>query len=122
MRALRIFGGILLALAIALVSLWCALAIARAPVGSPRAREELAALFGLIALAALVGLFTRWRRRALSAVAVALVAFALGWSLIRPSNDRSWRAEESILPYADIEGDRVTIHNIRNFSYRTETD
>jgi hypothetical protein len=122
MRALRIVGGTPLGLAIAIVSAWCVLAIWRAPVGSPLVRDALAALFGLIALAALVGLFTRWRRRALSAFAVALVAFTLGWSLIRPSNDRSWRAEESVLPDADIEGNRVRIHNIRNFQYRTETD
>ncbi len=27
-----------------------------------------------------------------------------------------------MLPYATMEGDRVTVHNIRNFSYRSETD
>ena len=27
-----------------------------------------------------------------------------------------------MLPYATIDGDRVTVHNIRNFDYRTETD
>jgi hypothetical protein len=27
-----------------------------------------------------------------------------------------------VLSYADIDGDRVTVHNIRNFQYRTETD
>jgi hypothetical protein len=27
-----------------------------------------------------------------------------------------------VLPYADIKGDLVTVHNIRNFDYRTETD
>jgi hypothetical protein len=123
MRALRIVGWIVLGVAIALASAWCVLAILRAPVGSPLVREELAALFGLIALAALFGLFAaRWRRRALSAFLAALIAFAVGWSRIQPSNDRAFRAEEAVLPYAEIDRDLVTVHNIRNFQYRTETD
>ena len=113
----------MLGLAIAIASAWCVLAILRAPVGSPLVREELAALFGLIGLAALIGLFApRWRVRALSALLAAIVAFAIGWSRIQPSNDRPWRAEEAVQAYADIDGDRVTLHNIRNFQYRTETD
>jgi hypothetical protein len=48
--------------------------------------------------------------------------FAVGWSRIQPSNDRQWRQEEAVLPYADIDGDRITVHNIRSFAYRTETD
>lgn len=123
MRALRIVGWALLGVAIAVVSAWCVLAILRAPVGSPLVREELAALFGLVTVAALVGLFVRrWRVRALAAFLVAVVAFAVGWSRIQPSNDRPWRAEEGVQAYADIEGDLVTVHNIRNFQYRTETD
>ena len=27
-----------------------------------------------------------------------------------------------MLPYATFEGDQVTVHNVRNFDYRTETD
>jgi hypothetical protein len=36
--------------------------------------------------------------------------------------DRAFRAEEAVLPYAEIDRDLVTVHNIRNFQYRTETD
>jgi Domain of unknown function (DUF4105) len=123
MKVLRIGGRILLAIAIAVVSAWCVLAILRAPVGSGLVREELAALFGLISLGALIGVFlTRWRRRALVVFAAALVAFAIGWSTIRASNDRNFRAEEGKLTYAEIEGDQVKFHNIRNFQYRSETD
>jgi hypothetical protein len=123
MRALRILGRILLGLAITLVSAWCVLAILRAPVGEPVVREVLAALFGLISVSAVVGLFVpRWRWRTLGAFFAAVVVFAIGWSRIQPSNDRPFRAEEGVLPYAEIDGDRVTVHNIRNFQYRTETD
>lgn len=47
----------------------------------------------------------------------------LGWWLsLRPSNDRDWLPDLARLPHADIIGDKVTIHDIRNCNYRTETD
>jgi hypothetical protein len=42
--------------------------------------------------------------------------------LHKPSNTRAWQPDLAVLPSATIEGDRVTIHNIRNCDYRTETD
>ena len=41
------------------------------------------------------------------------------WSRIPASNDRDWAPEYAVLPRATIEGDRVTLHNLRNFDYRT---
>jgi hypothetical protein len=39
-----------------------------------------------------------------------------------PSNNRDWQPDLAILDWTDITGDKVTIHNIRNCDYRTETD
>jgi Domain of unknown function (DUF4105) len=39
----------------------------------------------------------------------------------QPSNDRDWIDEQKLLAYADIDGDKVRVHNVRNaqfFSYR----
>jgi len=44
------------------------------------------------------------------------------WLNIKPSNDRNWQPDVAIIPYAIIQDNIVTIHNIRNLSYRTETD
>ena len=45
------------------------------------------------------------------------------WFLLIPaSNDRDWRPDVALLPYAEIDGDLINIHNIRNCDYRTETD
>jgi hypothetical protein len=79
----------------------------------------LAAAFPLAALALLIML--RPSRRAYAAILV-LFAVLLGWWLnIEPSNGRDWQPDVARLPTATIQSDKVTIHNIRNFDYRTET-
>lgn len=42
--------------------------------------------------------------------------------LMQPSNDRNWKADSVSIPYAEINGDTVTLHNVRNCDYKTETD
>jgi hypothetical protein len=44
------------------------------------------------------------------------------WEYIPSSNDRDWKPDVAVTPYADIAGDQVAIHNIRDCDYRTETD
>ena len=44
------------------------------------------------------------------------------WLTITPSNDGKWQPDAAQIAWADIDGDRATIHNLRNCDYRTETD
>ena len=45
-------------------------------------------------------------------------AIVLAWWLaLAPSHDRNWSVEYSKLPWAEADGDRLTIHNVRNFDY-----
>ena len=44
------------------------------------------------------------------------------WISIAPSNERDWQTDVAVLPYATRDGDLVTLHNVRNFDYRTEQD
>ena len=44
------------------------------------------------------------------------------WSSLRPSNKRTWQPDVAQGAWAEIDGDRVTIHNVRDCDYRTETD
>ncbi len=79
----------------------------------------LAAAYGLGMLAVWV-----WVRRQLKAIITAAgLVIVLGWWFsLKPSNDRDWQPDLAVLPYADITGNKVTVHNIRNCDYRTETD
>jgi Domain of unknown function (DUF4105) len=40
----------------------------------------------------------------------------------RPSNDRDWVPDLTVLPFAEIDGDQVTVHHVRNFEYRSTQD
>jgi len=74
-------------------------------------------LTGLIVLLAV-----RPARRGIAGMVVLIAGVALWWSHIRASNDRDWQPDVARLPSATIAGDRITIHNLRNFDYRSETD
>jgi Domain of unknown function (DUF4105) len=66
-----------------------------------------------------------WRGRlALGALsfAVAFAALLIWWALIAPSNNRPWADDVAQMTTGVVEGDRVTLHNVRNFDWRTNTD
>jgi hypothetical protein len=57
------------------------------------------------------------------------IAFPLGAALAvvwyfssRPSNSGDWQPDVSRLSYSELNGDVLTLHNVRNFTYRSETD
>lgn len=50
-------------------------------------------------------------------VGVALVLLALFVRLRTPSHEGDWQATHAVLPYAEIEGDLLTVRNLRNFAY-----
>lgn len=43
-------------------------------------------------------------------------------SLKTPSNDRNWSPDQKVLSFANIDNNLIHIKNIRNFTYRNETD
>jgi len=98
--------------------LWGALALHFA--GPHSAALVLPIVWTLGALAILIFVRPLGRRMAVFAAAMALL---LGWwGTIRPSNDRTWQPDVARPPYAELHGDELTIHNVRNFDYRSETD
>ncbi len=84
------------------------------------ARLPAGVIYLVLVAALLVLVRGRWRKALACLAAFTLV---LGWWLtIAPSSDRDWQADVDRTAWAEIVGDRVTIHNIRNFDYRTELD
>jgi Domain of unknown function (DUF4105) len=120
-RLAALAGRLLLGVSILLASGWGVLALAVSGPPGPMPRLAWAIGFGLASLAALAALATRrWLGLALHGL---LFGAVLAWYFsITPSNDRDWVVQNAALPHATVDGDVVTLHNVRNFSYRTETD
>jgi hypothetical protein len=122
-RAGTAVGLVLIGLLVIVLTAWGAGMLHFTIPGGPGARTTLPVLLAMAALVTLGALFSRrWRWRVLLVFAILLVPVAGWWASLRPSNDRVWQPEVAVLPSATIEGDLVTVRNIRNFDYRTETD
>ena len=117
MRVLRLFAFVIAWMAAVLIGAWAFGAIY---FDFPATGQFAAILFVFVLLAALV-----FVRRPLLKFAVVYGAFAivvLWWFTLRPSNDRPWEPDVAETAWAEINGDVVTIHNVRNCEYRTEAD
>lgn len=62
----------------------------------------------------------RWRGKLV--IAFGIGAVLVWWLNISPRQFRDWKTEVALLPYAEIDGDIVTIRNVRNFDYRSDAD
>ena len=119
-RSIKAGAIVLLALIVAGMAGWATLWLWLSPLPNELLRTALAAVFVLGTLIAFIFFKRRWRT-----LAVFVVVFAgmVAWYYaIPPSNDRIWDPSVAVLPSASINGDLVTIRNIRNFDYRTATD
>jgi Domain of unknown function (DUF4105) len=70
-------------------------------------------------------LFMIWMNRPVLGVVSVALAFAgllLWWQHIKPSNDRIWADDVAQMTSGEVRGNRVVLHNVRNFDWRTNTD
>jgi hypothetical protein len=121
-RLARRIGFALLAAAILLIGVWCSLAIwYRCGAGEP--------LRGLLTGATLVVVFvtvaclaTRRRWLAFAVYAASVAILLAWWATITPTSMRNWAPDVVRTATATIDGDRLVIKNVRNFTWRSDTD
>jgi hypothetical protein len=122
-RILKSIGIALLVIVLLIATGWGVLALLYWDHANMTLRQALALAYGIAALLLIVGfVLPRWRWRAFAVFAGLFVILLTAWESLQPSNDREWVAENAVLAYATFDGDLVTLHNVRNFDYRTETD
>ena len=119
-RIVKALGLILLALVLLGTMGWSVLAIYFSGTAGRSPRAIMAWVFAVVVVASL--LFIRPRRYGVLACFGLFVVVVLWFFSLKPSNDRDWAPDVAAIPSAEISGDRITVHNIRNFDYRTETD
>jgi Domain of unknown function (DUF4105) len=121
-RSFSVVLRLLLTLALPLAGLWGAMALwSRLPFAD-LARGAIAALFAAGMLLVLVQM---WRGRSAMAVGIAAALWLplLGWwATILPSGSRDWQPDVARVAVAEIDGDVLTVNNVRNFAWRSDTD
>jgi hypothetical protein len=101
-----------------LCSVWAAAAL-HFDLPVSRLRTPVFVLYLIAILAALCFL-----RRSHLGLVIAFVGFAivaLWWFSLKPSNNQAWRLDNAKTSYADVTGGQVTIHELRNCHYRSES-
>ena len=83
-------------------------------------RKPIAIGYALGAIVIFFAIKHRWRAQMFVAAGFAIVL--AWWLTLQPSNDRPWQPNVARTGWAEIDGDRVILHNVRNCEYRTETD
>jgi hypothetical protein len=118
-RLLRALGTTIMWVILALLTLW-AVAALYVDFRIAALRIPLTLIYVLVVVTILVKL-----RRSHWAAILCLLAFCcvlVWWLNLKASNDGNWQPNVAQTAWVEMEGDRVTIHNLRNCEYRTETD
>lgn len=118
-RPLRIAAVVLAAVLVAFAGLWGCLALFYQASGGP----VMAALWGLLTLAAFALIVLRRRPlRTAGIYAVLFAALLFWWQTVLPSNDRDWADDVAEMTTGTVNGEHVTLSNVRNFRWDSTTD
>jgi hypothetical protein len=109
-------------LIIALPSAWGALALRYQMPGSPAVKFGAAALWLLCGAIALIAVWQGRAAMAMAVFAVLVAGLAAWWQRLAPSNERQWADDVAHMADATVEGNLVTLRNVRNFDWRSPTD
>ena len=122
-RAVAVLLRILVsALIIVPVSAWIALALwFRLP--APEGLRALAAcLFVVLGLGAIAALFLRRGLAGLTVFALVFGALLVWWSTITPPLDGDWAPDVARQTTGTVEGDILTLSDVRDFDWRSDSD
>ena len=121
-RLFRWFGLALLSVIVLLVGGWCTLVVWFRLPAIEWVRGGFATMFLVLALSTTGYLATSRRWIALAAYACLCAVVLAWWTTMRPSNDGDWAPDVARSVTGTIDGDRLTVNNVRNFSWRSDVD
>jgi hypothetical protein len=121
-RFARNFFRLILAFAIAIVTVWASLALWYRVPAQSTVRGLAGIVFFVIGVTAIVALFGRWRRPALLCFLAAFGAILAWWATITPRAEGDWAPDVARQVTGAIDGNMLTLTNVRDFDWRSDTD
>jgi len=105
-----------------LVALFQTWSVAALSFDVKRGGPRLLAVSGFILITSAAFIFiSRYSVRSIASATCCFIVL-FWWLSLRPSNEGNWQPDVSRLASAEVNGDSVVIHNVRNCKYRTEFD
>jgi hypothetical protein len=119
-RAIRLIATLILSVIVIAAVAWSVLAVW---FDGPQSRALAGAVAGVLgAVSILMAAAVRPFSRGLVVALAPVVVVALWWTSIPPSNNRDWMPDVARCARATFDGNHVTVENVRNFKYRSESD
>jgi hypothetical protein len=114
LATLAMFPIVLLAVSWAVMAIWF---------DGPHSRVLAGSIAAILAVVcAGLAVLTRPLLRGLVVALFPVIVVALWWTAIAASNTRDWTPDVARTARATFNGNKVTIENVRNFNYRSETE
>jgi hypothetical protein len=120
LRAVRLIATLMLSAIVLAAVAWAAMAIW---FDGPHSRILAAPMAAGVAIVSIIlAVAIRPLMRGLVVALFPVIVVALWWTAIPASNTRDWTPDVARAARATFDGSGVTIENVRNFKYRSETD
>lgn len=116
-RAIQVIGSVVIWFALLLLTLW-ALAAIYVDCRIAAFRIPLIVVYAGL----LIFLLVRVKRGKALCCFGCFCVVLVWWLSLAPSNDKSWRPDCARTASAEIHGDQVTLHNVRDCKYTSETE
>src|SRR3984957_3395097 len=119
---MRFAATLLATLVIGFSAIWGAFALWYQAPGGQSFKTLSVLLWVVFALILLIALWQGRTALAVLAFAAAFGCLLIWWQRIAPSNDRIWADDVAQMTAGTADGNRVTLRNVRNFEWRSDTD
>ena len=116
------FWGCVSVLVIAPLAAWAAMALWFRLPAPEWTKVATAGAFALIAIATVAGVFTRRRWAALLVFGLAFGGVAIWWNTVQPPADGDWAPDVARQTTGTLNGDILTLSDVRDFDWRTDDD
>ena len=107
---------------VAMAAVWAGLALCYRLPGGRAVKLPCVVAWTAFCLATVIALWLGVGAVALPAFGLVFAMLLLWWIRVRPSNAHDWSDDVAQIAHGTVDGNRVTLHNVRNFDWRTTAD
>ena len=79
-------------------------------------------VWSLLSLSSCIILWIKNAWKGIAAYAVLHACLLVWWNTLEASNEHDWADDLAQMTHGEIHGNQVTLHNVRNFNWHSETD